>query len=386
MTVRFTQEDLMAAADGAVPYAMDGDTRLRTEFWPIRPTSAGGINASIAGIANWLRLHLDKGEFEGQRLLSPDLVREMQTPRVHVSPSEFSEIGDLHYGLGFRSYSYRGERAVGHSGGWIGWGTLMTMLPERGIGVAVFTNRDSSDVTDILTNFIFDRLCGKEPVPWFDRFRQRRRKFLAQLEVDRQTRKGVRKTGTRSSHDLADYTGDYEHAGYGRIAIAQAGDSLHWAYRGLSAPLTHWHYDTFELPQAPGRLLRDGLTITFSMDREGNITSLSAPFEPMVKDIDFMRVPTGDCMDPGFRKACTGIFSHGPITHVVALDANGQLTLAPGNQPTYKLRPYQSGIFTIIGLEGFRVEFRRASDDTMDELILHQPNGTFMARRGGAAG
>jgi CubicO group peptidase (beta-lactamase class C family) len=29
MTVRLTQEDLMAAADGAVPYAMDGDTRLR---------------------------------------------------------------------------------------------------------------------------------------------------------------------------------------------------------------------------------------------------------------------------------------------------------------------------------------------------------------------
>jgi CubicO group peptidase (beta-lactamase class C family) len=130
MAVSFTPEELAAAADAAVPYAMDGDNRLRTELWPIRPISAGGINASIAGIAKWLRLHLDKGSFDGQRLLSPALVREMQTPRVHVSPSEFSEIGDSHYGLGFGSYSYRGERAVGHSGGWIGWSTLMNMLPS----------------------------------------------------------------------------------------------------------------------------------------------------------------------------------------------------------------------------------------------------------------
>jgi hypothetical protein len=71
MNVTFTVEDLAAAADAAVPYAMDGDTRLRAKLWPISVTAAGGINTSIASFANWLRLHLDKGEFEGQRLLSP---------------------------------------------------------------------------------------------------------------------------------------------------------------------------------------------------------------------------------------------------------------------------------------------------------------------------
>ena len=112
MTVTFTAEELAAADDAAVPYAMDGDTRLRAKLWPIRMTAAGGINTSIAGFANWLRLHLDKGEFEGQRLLSPALIRQLQTPRVHVMASEFAEIGDVHYGLGFGSHSYRGERVV----------------------------------------------------------------------------------------------------------------------------------------------------------------------------------------------------------------------------------------------------------------------------------
>ena len=250
---------------------MDGDTRLRAKLWPISTTASGGINTSIAGFANWLRLHLDKGEFEGQRLLSPGLIRELQTPRVHVMASEFAEIGDMHYGLGFRSHSYRGERVVSHGGGWIGWSTLMTMLPDRGVGVAVFTNRDGSAVPDILAHFVFDRVCGKEPVPWLDRYRERRRKFVAQLDVDRQARKALRRPNTRPSHELADYAGDYDHPGYGRMTITHAGDELHWAYRGMSEPLAHRHYDTFELPEAPGRLLPDRLAISFSTDREGNI-------------------------------------------------------------------------------------------------------------------
>src|SRR5580704_9347762 len=128
MNVTFTVEDLAAAADAAVPHWMDGDTRLRVKPWPIRATAAGGINTSIASFANWLRLHLDKGQFERQRFLSPTLIQELQTPRVHVAASEFAEYGESHYGLGLRSHWYRGERVVWHGGGWIGWGTLMTML------------------------------------------------------------------------------------------------------------------------------------------------------------------------------------------------------------------------------------------------------------------
>jgi CubicO group peptidase (beta-lactamase class C family) len=88
---------------------MDGDIRLRGKPLPIHATAAGGIITSIASFANWLHLHLDKGEFEGQRLVSPTLIQELQTPRVHVAASEFAEYGDTHYGLGLRLHSYRGE-------------------------------------------------------------------------------------------------------------------------------------------------------------------------------------------------------------------------------------------------------------------------------------
>src|SRR6516225_8964578 len=326
---------------------MDGDIRLRAKLWPIRATAAGGINTSIASFVNWLRLHLDKGEFDGQRLLSATLIQQLQTARVHVAASEFAEYGDVHYGLGFRSHFYRGERVVWHSGGHIGWSTLMAMLPDRRVGVAVFTNRNPNPVTEILANYVFDRVCGKEPISWLDRLRERRRKAVAQLELDRQARKATRRPNTRPSHDLADYAGDYEHPGYGRITISHAEGKLNWAYRGMSEPLAHRHYDTFELPEAPGRLLPDRLTISFSADREGSIASLAAPFEPLVKDIVFTRIPAGDCTDPAFRQHCTGAFSYGGTTVVVGQDNDDQLTLTVGSEPTRKLRPYQGRTFVI---------------------------------------
>jgi len=381
MNVTFTVEDLAAAADAAVPYAMDGDTRLRAKLWPIRVTAAGGINTSIASFANWLRLHLDKGEFEGQRLLSPTLIQQLQTPRVHVAASEFAEYGDMHYGLGLRSHRYRGERVVWHGGGWTGTTTLMTMLPDRGVGVAVFTNRNPNPVPEMLANYVFDRVCGKEPIPWLDRLRERRRKFVAQLDVDRQARKATRRLNTRPSHDLADYAGDYDHPGYGRITITYDEGKLNWAYRGMSEPLAHRHYDTFELPEAPGRLLPDRLALSFSTDREGNIASLAAPFEPLVKDIVFTRIPAGDCTNPAFRQHCTGTFSQGVTTVVVGQDKDGQLTLTIGSQPIHKLRPYQGRTFVIDEPEGFRVEFHVGPDGEVDELFFHQPNATLVARR-----
>ena len=59
--------------------------------------------------------------------------------------------------------------------------------------------------------------------------------------------------------------------------------------------------------------------------------------------------------------------------------SEGQLVLKPDNQPAYRLSPQQGRRFRIVELEGFFVEFR--GEGTIDEVIFHQPNGTFVATR-----
>jgi CubicO group peptidase (beta-lactamase class C family) len=306
MDVTFTMEELAASADAAMPYAMEGDTRLRSKLWPVSVTAAGGMSTSIAGFTKWLRFHLARGEFEGQRLLSSRLIRELQKPRVHVGTPDFAEYSDVHYGLGFRSHSYRGERVVWHGGGFTGTNALMMMLPDRRVGVAVLANNGMIPLyaPHILTNYVFDRVCGKEPAPWLDRFRERRRKLVSQQDADRRARKASRRSGTRPDRDLADYAGHYEHPGYGRITITHAAGKLRWTFRGMSEPLTHRHYNTFELPEAPespGNLLPGQLTLSFSTDPEGNIASVAVPLEPLVEDIVFTRIAVGNCTSLIFR-------------------------------------------------------------------------------------
>ena len=55
----------------------------------------------------------------------------------------------------------------------------------------------------------------------------------------------------------------------------------------------------------------------------------------------------------------------------------------PAGEPTRRLVPYQGGTFTVeaFGIEGFRVEFSRTDAGAVDTLILHQPDGTVLARR-----
>jgi CubicO group peptidase (beta-lactamase class C family) len=380
MTVSFTLDDLEASVDAARPYMMHEDTRLPAIHLPIRTTAGGAINTSVADLANWMRLHLGKGEFNGERLLPTALIDALHAPRVYNTLPGFEEFGEAHYGLGFQCQSYRGDRLVLHGGGWPGWGTLMTLVPEFGIGVAVLTNRSPSEVPTTLTWYIIDRLRGRKPIDWRERFRTRREQAIAQMQADKIAREKVRHTDTRPAHDLAAYAGDYQHPAYGLMSIKEQGGELHWSWRGMFAAMTHRHYETFELPEVPDRLLPDRLAITLLTDREGNIVSLSAPLEPMVKDIVFVRLAAGDCADAAFRARCVGRFKGGPTTHRVTLDAEGQLVLKPDNQPAYRLAPQHGRRFRIVELEGFTVEFR-GEGTIVDEVIFHQPNGTFVARR-----
>ena len=380
MKISFTLEDLESSPEPATPYMMHEDTRLKAIRLPITTLAGGAINTSVADLANWMLLHLGNGEFDGQRLLPATLVTELHAPRARNTNPGFDEFGEQHYGLGFQCLSYRGDRVVLHGGGWPGWGTLMTLVPDSNIGVAVFTNRSPSEVPQTLTWYIVDRLRGRVPVDWRERFRKRRDELVANMAAAEEGRLKGRKPGTQPAHPLTAYAARYEHPAYGVMSIEEQGGALNWSWRGMHSTLEHRHFETFETPLIPDRLHPDRLAITFLTDRDGNIVSLSAPLEPMVKDIVFTRLAGGECTDPAFRKACTGVFRIPPQNHHVTLDDDGNLLLKPDFQPTWHLAPHQGRTFRIRELEGFFIEFS-GEGTSVDEMIAHQPNGTFVAKR-----
>ncbi|WP_338828171.1 serine hydrolase [Bradyrhizobium sp. 27S5] len=379
MNVGFNLDDLEASSEPARPYKMHEDTRLPAFRLPITTTASGAMTTSVADFANWMRLHLGQGAFDGERILPAPLIGELHAPRVYNSLPGYAEFGQAHYGLGFQCNSYRGDRLVEHGGGWIGWNTQMTLLPDFGIGIAVFTNRSPNQVPWTLTLHIIDRLRGREPIEWRERFRKRREEALDQIQADKGVREKGRHASTHPAHELAAYSGDYEHPAYGVMSIREQDGALHWSWRGLFATLGHRHFETFETPEVQDRYVPDSLPLTFLTNRDGAIVSLSAPLEPAVADIVFVRLAAGECTDAAFRARCVGSFKWGAITHRVTLDSEGALELKSDHQPAYRLAPEQGRRFRIVGQAGF-VEF--CGDGTIaDEMIFHQPGGTFVARR-----
>jgi hypothetical protein len=121
--------------------------------------------------------------------------------------------------------------------------------------------------------------------------------------------------------------------------------------------------------------------VTFLYDREGRIDRLLAALEPNVDDIVFRRGASGEALDAAFRQACVGVYRGGAVVHMVAIDADGELTLSPTGQPTYRLAPYRECVFAIRELEGYRVEFVPDESGPVTKIIFHQP--TERSRRSG---
>ncbi|WP_133646540.1 serine hydrolase [Paraburkholderia flava] len=391
VNIGFSDTELERASDSARPYILHDQekagefVRMRARLWPIADTPAGGINVAASDMARYMRLYLADGKIDGTPLVSSARLKALYQPRVYTGKSHFAEIGESHYGLGLSTHHYRGERVISHSGGWIGWSTLMSLVPERRFGVTVLINRGGSPVTEIVTNAIVDHLTGKDEIPWFDRHRESRRAHVAQRPLDVAAKRASRRTDA-PSRPLGEYVGDYVHPAYGRVAIEAAGDALMFRYRGMSGALIHRHYDAFELDEQPETLWPDGVAVTFAYDREGRIDRLLTPLEPNVADIVFDRGASGEALDAAFRQACVGTYRGGATVHVVAINADGELTISPTGQPTYRLDPYGERVFAVRELKGYRVEFVRDEGEAVTKIIFRQPNGTFLAQREVRAG
>ena len=385
----YSKRGLEQADNAACPYEVadwdpsEGDRRRRLPYGSRSTTPAAGLNMTASGMANYLSFHLAEGRFGGEELLSPATCRALCKPHVYLStPFLPDEISNHHYGLGLFGYVYRGERCIAHGGGWYGWGNFMLMLPERQLGIALMTNRQPAPirVQEILIYAVADRLLGQEPIPWLDRLKAQRQRIIEESSLESQAHQAARRPKA-PPRPLADYEGDYDNPTYGRMTIKVQDGSLKWHYRDRGGDLSHRHYDIFEVPGNWGIFSLAKRTLTFGYDRQGRIDHLSALLEPRVADIVFARAPSGDVLDKAFRAACAGTYQSTGPKHAVACTADHELTLSTDGGPAYQLVPYRDRVFAIKGRGEHRIEFERGSNNTVDTMIFHQPDGTFLARR-----
>lgn len=187
-------------AIGHVQTAPDSDEHVVTgQYYPRNRRPAGGVISTASDLLRFARLHMNEGEIDGQRVLSRDAAREMQTAQTRGGGWDNS------WGVGWDLQPVDGVMTVGHGGSISGFESHLRLIPEQQTAFVILTNsgRGSAAYPGI-DEWLLEHVCGMTSEP--------------------------PRTTTLPQATLAALAGQYGRPGY-EITVSEIDDGLRIEYR-----------------------------------------------------------------------------------------------------------------------------------------------------------
>lgn len=129
--------------------------------------AAGGVNASISDMAQWLKAQLGAAP----EVLPPAVLELIHAPEVST-PSEsrrmrsvMENLRSSQYAYGWRVYDYAGKRVIAHGGSVDGYGAQIAFIPDEGVGIVVLANARTKRLWGIAPMFL-DQTLGLPAKDW----------------------------------------------------------------------------------------------------------------------------------------------------------------------------------------------------------------------------
>jgi len=295
----FSVEDSKKAADFALPYFKKEEKVIEIPFRNIDTVGpAGSINSSVADMANWVLLNLNKGKFGEKQIISEANLGEIHSPQMIASKIlKYDELFYSMYGMGWSINTYHGHPMLTHGGGIDGYTARVSLMPKDKLGLVILTNISGTPLPSIIAYGAYDRLLSLDPVDWHKRFKEEVEKAKKEEEKSKKEKEKERKLDTKPSHPIEDYIGEYEHPGYGIASITKEKDQLKVVYNSIEFLMTHYHYDVFEIENEMFGVTQK---ISFLTDVKGNIHQASIQMEPAVEAILFTKLPEKKMKEKSF--------------------------------------------------------------------------------------
>jgi len=137
----------------AVPYDFKSGKYYPILHYDTLDAPAGGLRTSVLDLSHFLIAHMNGGVYNGVRILNESTVELMHTIQLPT------ENYDFQYGLGFQIWTKKsGDTLIGHTGGLFGVSTKMVYRQSDKTGVIFFTNKQVTNVREIIVFSLIDRL------------------------------------------------------------------------------------------------------------------------------------------------------------------------------------------------------------------------------------
>lgn len=115
---------------------------------------SGAINSSVLDMAQWVRLQLGLGEYDGIRLISEEQIRETWTSHIEIADG-------ISYGLGWMLREWEGQPVIEHGGNVDGFSAEVAFLPESDLGFVLLTNASLTPLQQTSVNMVWEALLGE---------------------------------------------------------------------------------------------------------------------------------------------------------------------------------------------------------------------------------
>jgi CubicO group peptidase (beta-lactamase class C family) len=102
------------------------------------------LNTSAEELAYWAIANLNNGKRNGKAILKAATFKQMMTPTFLSNKDR-----NVSVCLSWFSYPYRGSTNIEHGGGDLGYRTMLTLIPDRKLGIVLLCNRDGVRIYDI---------------------------------------------------------------------------------------------------------------------------------------------------------------------------------------------------------------------------------------------
>lgn len=227
---------------------VDGKWVAKNVRQPDAQAPAGGVSSTARDLAQWLRLQLAGGKWDGKQLVAAQALGETHRPQI-VSGFHAETNQTSFYGLGWGvSRDEQGRLFWKHSGAFfLGVRTEVALLPAEELGIVTLSNAAPTGVPEGINASFFELVLNgklnKDLIGlWNGRFDQ-----LVKLMIGAETdysKPPVKKTAPMP---FESYVGSYENDYFGGIEVVEKEGTLHLRLgpKKLTFPLRHWDRDVF---------------------------------------------------------------------------------------------------------------------------------------------
>jgi CubicO group peptidase (beta-lactamase class C family) len=210
----------------AIPYMAfgeNGPVRSWLDKQDNNMQSAGGIYTSLKDLGTWLRVNLNDGKLNGKQVIPVAVMKACHTGYTTTAREVEPFTGSGAYGLGWQIGQYKQEKVIYHFGGFPGFRSHISFMPDQKLGVAIIVNEGNigGRATNLLSTYAYDWWLQKGGIDsLYDQQLQQlvtvygnAQKRMQQELVNRAKRP------SQLSQPLEAYKGKYEHPYYGVMEV-----------------------------------------------------------------------------------------------------------------------------------------------------------------------